>query len=291
MNILLVKLGAAGDVVRTTALLSALPDCVTWLVDEKNLPLLNGICHALTWQNRAHLCRSFDWIINLEEAYEVASFLQMLHADKRTGVYLDDIGEMVYTPESRNWFDMSSISLLGKQKADELKFLNRATCQDLIFQACGFKFQGQPYHLPKGTATNVIGDVAIVKSVGVTWPMKGWNYYDALRARLEADGLKVTLLETRPTLLEHLSDVQGHKVLVSGDTLAMHFALGSRVNCVTIFNCTSPWEIYGYDLQMQIVSPRLKEFFYRRDIDTSAMSAVPLENVYQAVQGWHWALA
>jgi len=77
--------------------------------------------------------------------------------------------------------------------------------------------------------------------------------------------------------------VQGHRCLVSGDSLPMHLALGSGMRCVSIFTCTSPWEIYGYGLQEKIVSPLLERFFYKRGFNGSATTAVSVEKVITAV--------
>jgi hypothetical protein len=63
----------------------------------------------------------------------------------------------------------------------------------------------------------------------------------------------------------------------------MHLALGSGVRCVSIFNCTSPWEIYGYGLQKKIVSPILERFFYKRGYYRSATTAISVEEVRDAV--------
>jgi ADP-heptose:LPS heptosyltransferase len=113
--------------------------------------------------------------------------------------------------------------------------------------------------------------------------MKKWAYYDELKKELEAAGLKVNMLESRPTLLEHLADVQGHRCLVSGDSLPMHLALGSAVRCVSIFTCTSPWEIYGYGLQEKVISPLLEEFFYARGYDARGTTAISVDEVFKAV--------
>jgi lipopolysaccharide heptosyltransferase II len=84
-------------------------------------------------------------------------------------------------------------------------------------------------------------------------------------------------------LLEHLADVQGHRCLVSGDSLPMHLALGSGVRCVSIFTCTSPWEIYGYGLQEKLISPFLEKFFYARGYDARATTAITVDEVFSAV--------
>ena len=112
--------------------------------------------------------------------------------------------------------------------------------------------------------------------------MKKWAYYEELQRELEARGLKVNILPTRATLLEHLADVQGHRCLVSGDSLPMHLALGSGVKCVSIFTCTSPWEIYDYGIQRKIVSPLLAEYFYQRAFDVRATTSISLDEVLSA---------
>jgi hypothetical protein len=63
----------------------------------------------------------------------------------------------------------------------------------------------------------------------------------------------------------------------------MHLALGTGTRCVTLFNCTSPWEIYDYGIQRKIVSPRLDEFFYKRGYDNRATTAITVEEVLSAV--------
>src|SRR5437879_11345363 len=113
--------------------------------------------------------------------------------------------------------------------------------------------------------------------------MKKWAYYDELKQRLENHRLTVNVLPQRPSLLEHLSDVRNHCCLVGGDSLPMHFALGSGTRCVTLFTCTSPWEIYDYGIQKKIVSPLLEEFFYKRGYDERATTAITVDQVFNAV--------
>ena len=135
------------------------------------------------------------------------------------------------------------------------------------------------------------GDVAIAAEAGPVWPMKKWAYYDELRQKLQDAGFVVNYLPNRPSLLEHLADVRGHRCLVSGDTLPMHLALGSGIPCVSIFTCTSPWEIHGYGLQEKIVSPLLKRFFYKRGYDRRATTAISVEKGMDAVMARLDALA
>jgi len=287
MSVLVLKLNATGDVVRTTALLHRLGGDVTWVTADANLALLSGArsdVRCLGWSSRDEaLDRRYDLLINLEDDIEVARFANRTEHAELFGAYSPDDVAVRYTDSARAWFDMSLISVYGRAKADELKYHNRRTYQELIFEGLGFVFDEEPYVLPQTEPSDLVGDIAIAPVAGAVWPMKNWAYYGELKHGLESRGLVVNVLPQRPTLLEHLADVRGHKCLVSGDSLPMHLALGSGIPCVTIFNCTSPWEIHGYGLQRKIVSPRLGDFFYKRGMDEAATTAIPLDEVLTAV--------
>jgi ADP-heptose:LPS heptosyltransferase len=137
--------------------------------------------------------------------------------------------------------------------------------------------------LPKPIETGLSGDVAMAADAGPIWPMKRWACYDELKQRLEDQGLTVNVLPKRRSLREHLADVRNHRCLVGGDSLPMHLALGTGTRCVTLFTCTSPWEIYDYGIQKKIVSPLLEEFFYKREYDKRATTAISVDEVLDAV--------
>ena len=289
MNALIIKLGATGDVVRTTTLLHRLKGNVTWITAAKNKVFVDGIRDGLrcfTWEDRRNAAdRKYDLAINLEDTMDVGEYLRGIEADRAFGAYLTEHNQLRYSDDSRQWFDLSLISVYGKEQADRLKAKNRRTYQELVFEGLGYHFAGEEYLLPEPVPTDLKGDVAIAPEAGPVWPMKKWAYFDELKDALEARGLKVNYLRTRPSLLEHLADVRNHRCLVSGDSLPMHLALGTRTRCVSIFTCTSPWEIYGYGIQTKIVSPLLEEFFYRRGFEERATTAISLDEVLKAVLG------
>jgi ADP-heptose:LPS heptosyltransferase len=287
MNVLIIKLGATGDVVRTTPLLHRLKDSVTWITAAKNAVFLEGLADNLRhfpWEARARaLDSAYDLAINLEDTLEVAQFLKSATSTEIFGAYADSSGKLCYTDDSKCWFDLSLISSHGRKQADRLKLLNRQTYQELIFAGLGLHFAGEPYLLPEPIKTELSGDVAIAAEAGPIWPMKRWAYYTDLQQRLEKKGLIVNVLPKRPSLLEHLSDVRNHCCLVGGDSLPMHLALGTRTRCVSLFTCTSPWEIYDYGIQKKVLSPLLEEFFYKRGQDRRATTAISVEEVEAAV--------
>ena len=287
VNTLIVKLGATGDVVRTTPLLRRLQGRVTWLTAAKNSVLLEGLhknMRSFSWEDRVRLLDTdYDLVINLEDTLEIAQFVKGVRCRGVFGAFADSDNRLRYTENSSRWFDLSLISSYGRQNADRLKFQNRQTYQELIFNGLGLQFRAERYLLPQPLETGLLGDVAIAADSGAVWPMKKWAYYHDLKRELEKHGLTVNVLPQRSSLREHLADVRNHLCLVGGDSLPMHLALGLGRPCVTLFTCTSPWEIYDYGIQTKIVSPLLQEFFYKRDYDKRATMAISIDEVLGAV--------
>src|ERR1700733_4436064 len=111
MNILIIKLGATGDVVRTTPLLKHLSGEISWITAAKNVALLTGLgknLRSVSWEQREQFCdRDYDFVINLEDTLDVAQFLPKLKFKKLFGAYIDANGALIYTDDSRGWFDLS----------------------------------------------------------------------------------------------------------------------------------------------------------------------------------------
>ena len=204
MKVLIVKLGATGDVVRTTPLLRVFDGQVTWLTSPKNKTLLEGLpesasdLRVVNWHNRSILYgESFDLVINLEDDLETADILRSVHAERLFGAYADKQNQMRYTEDASKWFDLSLISTYGRAKADELKLHNRRSYQEMIFDGLGLRFKGEQYLLPQTFECKLQGDVAIAPEAGPVWPMKHWAHYDWLKAQLENRNLKVNFLPTQ----------------------------------------------------------------------------------------------
>ena len=287
MKILIIKIGATGDVVRTTPLLHVIDGEIHWLTADHNIIMLKKIekiDQCINWQQRERLKKNrFDLIINLEDSPEIAQFINELNYRDLSGAYLNDASRLTYTENLKDWFDLSLISRYGKERADQLKLQNRKTYQEIIFKGLGYNFEGEKYFLPESILTQLSGDIAISPKSGNVWPMKNWAYFDRLKLKLEADGFKVNYLLQRPSILEHIGDIQNHRYLVSGDSLPMHIAMGSGIKCLSIFTCTSPWEIYNYGLLKKVVSPKLEKYFYQRGFNREATTAIPLVLVYDEV--------
>ncbi|MFI5131420.1 MAG: glycosyltransferase family 9 protein [Chitinophagales bacterium] len=282
-KILIIKTGAAGDVVRTTSLLNVLKGNIYWVVDSKNKPLLpdNKDLIALTIEEAFEAISTirFEQVISLEEDQDCAKLATNANTADLSGVYFDG-NTINYTDNSAGWFDMSRVSKLGLTSANKLKLANTESYQFYIFKMIGKNFTGEPYKIFTDGSIKTKGNLIGVESrTGKQWPDKQWWGYEELVHQLESEGVSVRRFEQRNNIRDYLRDIAECSHIVSGDTLAMHIALAYKKNCTAIFNCTSPCEIYDYSVLKKIVSPLLNKYFYASSYDKDAVESVSLQEV------------
>lgn len=283
-NTLIIKTGAAGDVVRSTSLLNVITGNIYWVTGNASRPLfpedIQGL-NVLSLQEAIYSLKNirFSRVISLEEDGDCALLAISAKTNYLTGIYADN-GKINYTDDSSYWFDMSRISKLGIEKANELKKQNKLSYQHYIFQMTGKKFNGEPYRIfANGALESKAGLIGVEKRTGRQWPNKQWSGYDELIARLREKGHRIRILEQREDIRDYLADIAECDHMVSGDTLAMHIALAYKKTCTTIFNCTSPQEIYDYGLMKKVVSPLLDKYFYSSSYDTEVIKSLPVDEV------------
>src|SRR3989344_3984522 len=159
-NILIMKVGALGDVLRTTPILHEFKnDNVTWLTSTKAVPLLQRnqfINKILTIEySRPSLYDSdsdYSIVLNMDEdarCCSESSLLMMLGNVGRNnfyGYFLKD-GAIDYKGMDKTWFNMGLSSKFGKERANELKLHNARSYEDILFAVLGHKFNGEEYIL------------------------------------------------------------------------------------------------------------------------------------------------
>ncbi len=288
--VLIIKLGAIGDVLRTTPILHILDGEIDWLVKASALEILDrSRVNIHLYENSKDLEtimeKEYDIVLSLdddEKALNIASLVK-IKAKKFIGAFLNKQGIPDYTHESSPWFDMSLISKYGKEKADYLKFSNRKTWQEFLFEMMGFKFRGEKYILPKDIPIKptVRGLIGIEKRASDRWPTKIWNKYDELTYLLERDGLEIRFFQQRESFKEYIIDISECEMVISGDTLAMHVSMALGKKTIALFTCTSPWEIYDYGLLTKVISPKLDIAFYKTSYVKEAVEAIDVEEVYR----------
>ena len=132
-NILIIKFGALGDVVRTSYLIKPLynkyysPD-IYWLTSPGSIDVLkfNPYIFKITDNTNDLTDINFDWVISLDDETEILKKIDKINYKKTTGAHLLD-SKVTYTDDSALWFNMGLISRLGKIRADQLKKENKLT--------------------------------------------------------------------------------------------------------------------------------------------------------------------
>lgn len=151
-RILVIKLGALGDVLRTTALLPGLKAAwphghVTWVTRDSgvrllaNQPLIDRLL-PFNAETICHLeCEQFDLCLSLDKEPGPAALALRVSARQRRGIGLSRFGTVFpFNPECAEYFR------LGLD--DHLKFRQNAkTHQQLLYEAVGLRYAGQRYRL------------------------------------------------------------------------------------------------------------------------------------------------
>src|ERR1035437_8900415 len=284
-KIVIIKTDATGDVVRTTVLLHLFAnDHITWITAKHNISILpfnrvnlQKVIAIDDVEQSGILQDSFDFVISLDDDFKCAAVASKLKTKELIGAYIQG-NKVVYTDDSREWFDMGLSSRLGKEKADELKWQNTFSFQEIFFRMLGAKFNGEHYLIREDIYSNgkpnVIG---IEDRAGARWPTKKWNQFPQLAEHLKQDGYEVVFFKEREHLKDYLQDIGNTSLIISGDTLGMHIALALKIPIVTLFTCTSAVEIYGYNNMEKIVSAQLQKAFYKTEYIPEALNCIRSE--------------
>jgi len=147
MNILVIKTGALGDVVRTSFIAQALKDKykkhnpkIYWITDKKTIPLfINNpyIYKVITPINKQNLTNiQWDLIINLEEDEENCKFASSLKPKELIG-FIYHKNKILPSPTTKEWFDMSALG--EKPQNDILKKQNQKTHRQIISEIISIK--------------------------------------------------------------------------------------------------------------------------------------------------------
>jgi heptosyltransferase-2 len=126
-RILIVKLGAMGDVLRTTFILNGLKEVyskseISWIVDIKNAAVLKGnnLIDRVIHNNYSNVIKYlvnefFDIVINLDLAFESLSLTKLSNKKKVLGFTLDDRRNIITSNNyAKKWLKTSAYDKLKK---------------------------------------------------------------------------------------------------------------------------------------------------------------------------------
>ncbi len=151
-RILIIKLGAAGDVLRTTSILGSVQDMfprvhITWVCGRRSFSLIrhNPLIDRplpLTEETLILLdCEKFDLCVNFDLAPEATALAMRIRADQHKGFGRNEDGTVfAYNPESETWLEMSLW--------DDRKKANPLTYQEHMRRILGAPSANHPILVP-----------------------------------------------------------------------------------------------------------------------------------------------
>ena len=312
--ILILKLGAKGDVIRTTPLLAAFrkkfPKHEIWWMTKYPEVLPNGIVAKalpLTLESVLSVqAIDFDLLVNLDKEPEALGLASMLRAKRTLGFLMRNGRAFPAGAETEHKWLTGIHNGYSKQ--------NTLSYPEEIFEMCGFKFNGEEYLLPEPqplpdevqrqlTGKNLVG---LVTGTGSRWPTRNWppehcaEFCRLMRGR----GFSVLLLGgaredgiNRKLAAEHaafycgffpfrqfISLVNVCDVVVTPVTMPLHVAVGLRKQVVLLNNIFNRNEFYLYG-RGEIVEPSTGcECYYAAGCRRSRACAwdIQPEAIYQA---------
>ena len=317
-NILVIKLGAAGDVIRTTPILHRLkrehPSArIWWLTQSPELVPASNVDRILPWNSESLRTLDglhFSLLINLDKDKHACSLASQLEADTKLGFVLGAFGES--QPANLAARDKFITGIF-----DDVSAANTKSYPEEMFEICGWKFEGEPYIMDAPIDTEFAGldtskpVVGMNTGAGIRWTSRLWDtrQWAALAQRVAAHGCTVVLLggpdeDARNKeiaahshgaahylgyfpLRRFLSLVDRCSVVVTGVTMSMHIAIALRKRVVVvnnIFNRHEFGDLYGLG---EIVEPAKPCICYFRgqciNPDYFCLDYLSVDQMYEAV--------
>jgi ADP-heptose:LPS heptosyltransferase len=307
-RILIIKLGAIGDVIRTTPLLRRLKGMyphaqVWWLtLTPEVVPPSVDIVLGFTPQSIASLMAAeFDIVINLDKDREACSLASSLKAGMRLGFILQ-----AGVPAPANAAAAQKY-LTGLW--DDLNKENRKSYLQEIFEICGFEFSGEKYILDSFSSRGYSWDlpqglpiVGLNTGCGGRWTSRLWaeERWIGLARRLSDAGYTPLLLggeqeharnqrvaaASGATYLGHfpltqfINLVDQCDLVVTAVTMAMHITIGLNKKIVlfnNIFN-RHEFELYGLG---EIVEPGVEcTCYFSPECPNNCMQHITVDRVF-----------
>jgi len=327
---LIVKLGAAGDVLRTTALLGSIREMsprahITWVCGQKSISLIrhNPLIDRplpLTPETIAILeGERFDRCINFDLAPEATALTMKIQAGLFQGYGRKEDGSVFpFDTNGEEWLEMSLW--------DDNKKANRKTYQTHMRRLIGAPETNHPIIvplLPDKTALakefarkhDLTPDRPVIGfnvGAGERWEYKKWTVegfvrlgemihrerlgrvvilygpadYERAQEVMSAMTAPFIDAELRASVLEFAAILNLCDLVVSGDTLALHAALGlgKRVVCLVGPTSAAELELYGQGVILQGEIDCLGCYLTRCDREPNCMKSLPAEKVFDAVK-------
>lgn len=315
-RILIIKLGAMGDVIRTTPLVSRYkelyPNCkITWLTLYPDIlpaehihEILPFNVNTITYLNEAE----FDILINLDKEKEACALAKKIVAPEKYGYTLE---KNQATPFNQ----LANHKYLTGIFDDFSKSNTLSYCEE-IFAICGLEYKGEEYLLDNQSSANydwsnidknkkVIG---LNTGCGGRWTTRLWpeEYFSELAVMLLDEGYEVVLLGGEQEhernseisfksgakylgyfpLKQFISQIDQCDLIVTQVTMGMHLTLGLKKKIVLMNNIFNPHEFDVFGRGEIVMPDKECACFYagKCKLGQTCMYDLPVSKVFSSIK-------
>ncbi len=314
-KILIVKLGAIGDVIRTTPLIKPLKEKypnskIYWITQtpsvipkEVDVVLNYDFASVIFLQNI-----KFDFAINLDKDKEACAIFNTINADIKKGFVLKN--GLTYPA------DNDAVHKFSTGIFDNLNKINTKHYLEEIFEICGLKYSGEKYVLSSFEECGEKWDLDKTKKIvgfntgcGGRWSSRLWKTENwiKLAEELMKAGYEVVLLGGQAedaknkeiakltnakyfgyfNLEKFINLVNNCNLVVTSVTMAMHITLALNKKIVLFNNIFNKYEFELFGLG-QIVEPEKEcKCFYSGKCKNSeyfCMDTIKPEKVFSIIE-------
>jgi len=242
------RVSSLGDVIRSTVILHLFKnDDVTWLTDEKAIPLLFSnpyLKRILTYDFTTVLQLQneiFDVVVNLEKVPGICAMADTIKAWKRFGFRFNPLSGVA----DCYMFAENAMEMVSN---DIHKQSHNRTWQECLYDLFGIKWKGEEYVLGYTPSSKEEYDIGFNFRVGEKWPTKAWkiDHWKQLEKLCGSKGLSVSWQEGVDNIYHYIDWLNKCRIIVSNDSLGLHLALALRKRVLGLFGSTSDKEVHFY---------------------------------------------
>lgn len=247
-----------GDVIRTTFILNYFKnDNVSWLVDGKAAPLLEGnkhIKHILIYSpDIVHKLKknNFDLIVNFEKSPEICLFVKSLKAKKYMGFGFNGLNTKI---KSFDDYLVGNKKLIEINKDINKRKNNQYCWQKILADALEQQWNGEEYILGYKPCSEIKYDIGFNWTTSNKWANKTWphDYWLKLRNLLKGR-YSISWQEGMADLHQYIDWLNSCRLVVTSDSLGLHLGLALKKKVIALFGPTSPNEIYFYNSGISVL--------------------------------------
>ena len=319
-RILIIKLGAIGDVMRSTPLLTRFrkefpSPHITWITHTPEIlpkDMVDDICRFDLASVYKAENTEYDIAINLDKDKEACMLLRNVKAKRKFGFTWKDNHITATTPHAEHKLITGAFDNISKQ--------NTKNYMEEIFEICDMKFNDEPYLLnfdPKRTEQfkYILEKAAGKKIIGLNtgcgkrWQTRLWPemYWFELIKKLQAQNYFPLLLggPDEDLMNKKYSSATGAfypgtfslpdfialsslcDTILTAVSMMMHIAIGLKKPLVLFVNIFNKHEFYLYNNGIIIEPPTGCDCYYGNScsrVEKHCMKDIPVEIVFESIK-------